>query len=131
MENSPAGAAGQIRSLGGQLLILDIDLAALLGIDPDHLNALLDARRPALEREFAFPIGREEVRDLVPGVDDARVRECQQSRRAYTEHGVIIACAVLDNPRAIQLLIHLVRAFVARRESVELSRQSRPTPELH
>ena len=65
MEGSPAETTGQIRSLDGQLVILDIDLAAFLGVTPEHLNALVDERRPGVEREFAVPIGRKELRDLV------------------------------------------------------------------
>lgn len=131
MASSPAETAGQIRSLDGQLVILDIDLAALLGVTPEHLNALVDKRRPGVEREFAFPIGRKELWDLVPGVDDAEIHERWKTQRAYTEHGVIIVCAVMDDPLAIQKSINLVRAFVARRESMESSRPARPTPELH
>jgi len=131
VENRAADTPRQIRSLSGQLLILDIDLAALLGLAPEHLNALVDERRPGIEREFAIPIGCEEMRDLVPGVDDARLLDGQKTRRAYTEHGVIIVCALHDDERAIQLLINLVREFVAMRESMASSRQSRSTPELH
>lgn len=112
-------------------MILDIDLAALLGVTPEHLNDLVDKRRPGVEREFAFPIGRKELRDLVPGVDDAEIDEGRKTQRAYTEHGVIIVCAVMDDRLAIQKSINLVRAFIARRESMESSRRARPTPDLH
>lgn len=131
MENSPAGTAGQIRSLGEQLVILDIDLASLLEVSPEQLNALVRKRWPEIAREFAFPVSHEQVRDLLSDADDARFREGQESRLAYTEHGVIVVCAIFDDPRTIQLLINLVRAFVARRESLESSRRARPKPELH
>lgn len=131
METSPAGTAGQIRSLGEQLVILDIDLASLLDVSPEQLNALVRERWPDIAREFAFPVSREQVRDLLSDADDARFCKGPESQLAYTEHGVIVVCAIFDDPRAIQLLIDLVRAFVARRENMESSRRSRPHPELH
>lgn len=131
MESSPEGIAGHIRSLDGQLVILDIDLAALLGVTPEHLNALVDERRPGVEREFALAIGCKELRDLVPGVDDAEIHELRKSQRAYTEHGLIIVCAVMDDPLTIQKSLDLIRAFIAKRESMELLRRARPKPELH
>jgi len=131
MEGSPVETAGQIRSLDGQLVILDIDLAAFLGVAPEHLNALVDERRPGVEREFAIPVGSKELRDLVPGIDDAEIHGLRKAQRAYTEHGVIIVCAVMDDTLAIQKSLDLVKVFVARRESLESSRRARPKPELH
>jgi hypothetical protein len=46
---------------------------------------------------------------------------------AFTEHGAIMAATVLNSPRAIEMSIYVVRAFVRLRETIasnqELARQ--------
>jgi hypothetical protein len=37
---------------------------------------------------------------------------------AFTEHGAIMAATVLNSPRAVQMTVYVVRAFVKMRESL-------------
>lgn len=94
-----ADMAGRIRSLHGQLVMLDVDLNDMRNLEP------------TLED---------------PGVDSAR-----STWLAYTEHGVLVAGDALDDPRAVQQSIHLVRAFVAKRERAESKQGTQPQEWLH
>jgi hypothetical protein len=126
-----ADTAERIRSLYGQLVILDIDLAALFGVTPERLNALVRERRSPIAKEFAFPVGLNDMRNLEPGLGDSGVDSARSTRLAYTEHGVLVAGAALDDPRAVQQSIDLVRAFIAKRESVELKQRAESREWLH
>lgn len=123
--------AGRIRSLHGQLVILDVDLAALFGITPERLNALVRERRSPVAKEFAFPVGLNEMRDLEPSVEDAGADGARNTWLAYTEHGVLVAGDALHDPRAVQQSIHLVREFVAKRESAEAKQRVKSQDWLH
>ena len=131
METELADMARRIRSLHGQLVILDIDLAVLFGITPERLNALVRERWSPIAKEFAFPVGLNDMRNLEPGLEDPGVDNARSTWLAYTEHGVLVAGDVLDDPRAVQRSIHLVRAFVAKRESAQSRQQAKAQEWLH
>jgi len=42
---------------------------------------------------------------------------------AFTEHGAIMAATVLNNPRAVAMTVHVVRAFVKLREMLSSNRE--------
>jgi len=45
-----------------------------------------------------------------------RHRDPRFAPYAFTEHGAIMAASVLASPRAIEMSVHVVRAFVRLRE---------------
>jgi len=49
-----------------------------------------------------------------PGVD--RRGGTRKPPRMFTEHGAIMAATVLNTPRAVQMSVYIVRAFVKLRE---------------
>jgi hypothetical protein len=131
MEPDFADMAGRIRSLHGQLVILDVDLAVLFVVTPERLNALLRERRSPVAKEFAFPVGLKEIGNLEPRMEDPGVGSARSTWLVYTEHGVLVAGDVLDDPHAVQQSIRLVRAFVAKRERAESEQSKKPRERLH
>jgi len=131
MESSLANAKQRIRSLHGQLVILDADLAALFGITSERLNTLVRERWSPVKKEFAFPVGPDELQDLQPGLANPGPGDDASVWLAYTEHGVLVAGAVLENADAVQQSIELVREFVARRESADTKRSAERRKWLH
>ena len=47
---------------------------------------------------------------------------------AFTEHGAIMAATVLNSPRAVQVSVYVVRAFVHLRKITETCDESRIVP---
>lgn len=84
-----------------------------------------------MAKEFAFPVGLNDMRNLEPSLEDPGVDSARSTWLAYTEHGVLVAGDALDDPRAVQQSIHLVRAFVAKRESAESKQRSKLQEWLH
>jgi hypothetical protein len=109
----PTDIAKQIRVLRGQLVILDVDLADLYGVAPERLIELVKRDLPKFSVEFAFSLEPDELRNLEPRV----------ASLAFTEHGVIIAASVLNSPHAVEMSIHVVRAFVKLREALPSDRE--------
>lgn len=92
----------RIREVGGQLVIVDTDLADLYGVTTAELRALVRQNKVVFAVEFAISVR----------LDGARTRAL-----AFTEYGVIVAASLLGDPGIEAVSIHLVRAFVKLRES--------------
>jgi hypothetical protein len=91
----------RIRSVGGQLVMMDTDLADFYGVARSELRAMVRRNKDIFAVEFVVPIR----------LDGRRKRSL-----AFTEHGVIVAASMLDDPGIEAVSIHLVRAFVKKRE---------------
>jgi hypothetical protein len=122
--------AGRIRAVRGQRVLLDSDLAALYGIPTHRLNEAVKRNPGRFPADFAFRITPDEHAALISQI--AISREGRGGRRrslpqAFTEHGAIMAATVLNSPRAVEMSVYVVRAFVRLRavlaSHAELSRK--------
>lgn len=112
---------GQIESsillVRGEKVILDVDLAALYGIETRVLNQALTRNAERFPPDFLFRLTRQEWRELITNCDKfAQLRNYPALPRAFTEHGAIMAATVLSSPRAVQMSVYVVRAFVRMRQ---------------
>ena len=112
---APEVIAKRIFIVRGQKVILDADLAALYEVPTKRFNeavkrnlakfpadfmfALTPAEWDALRSQFAtLKVGRGQHRKYLPYV--------------FTEHGAIMAATLLSSPRAVQVSVYVVRAFL-------------------
>jgi hypothetical protein len=113
----------RIIEIRGTRVILDTDLAELYGVET---RVLLQAVRRNLERfpqDFMIPLSAQDVARLKsqsviskpPGRGGRR-----SLPQAFTEHGTIMAATVLSSPRAIEVSVYVVRAFVRMREAIRV-----------
>jgi hypothetical protein len=125
----PAERIGsRIFVLRGQKVLLDEDLAALYGVTT---KVLVQAVKRNIERfplDFAFELTAEEWRVLRsqfvtskppeagPSTSQERRGGRRHSPHAFTEQGVAMLSGVLRSPRAVQVNIAIMRAFVRLRE---------------
>lgn len=105
--------------LRGHRVILDADLAALYGVTTKRLNEQVKRNRERFPADFAFRLTRTEVQSLnrsqfATGL--IKHRDPRFAPFAFTEHGAVMAGTVLNSTRAIEMTIHVVRAFVQLRE---------------
>lgn len=102
----------------GQKVILAFDLAALYGVATWRLNQQVKRNRPRFPEDFVFQLTLEEDRILTSQI--ARSKKGRGGRRippyAFTEHGVIMAAMVLNIPKAVEMSVRVVRAFVRLRQ---------------
>jgi phage regulator Rha-like protein len=115
----------KILVLRGRRVILDSDLAELYGVESKRLNEQVKRNAERFPEDFLFQISTEEYTALRS--QNAASKTGRGGRRylpyAFTEHGAIMAASVLNSPRAIEMSIFVVRAFVRMREALATSQQ--------
>ncbi len=115
--------------LRGHKVILDGDLAALYGVETKALNRAVKRNLERFPADFTFQLTDEEARalrfhsgtlkkDSPPG----RGKHRKYLPHAFTEQGVAMLSSVLRSPRAVQVNIEIMRAFVRLREMIAAKR---------
>ena len=117
--DDPVGIAQRILVLRGKRVLLDADLAALYGVTPKRLNEQVRRNHAKFPDDFAFQLEFNELRSLrsqIATLERGRGRHRKYAPLAFTEHGAIMAATVLNSPRAVEMSVYVVRAFVKLRE---------------
>ena len=134
-----------ILMIRGQKVMLDADLATLYGVETRTLMQAVSRNKDRFPGDFAYRLTAQEVAILrsqsvisssAPNADLRRQIGTSSSvvhggRRyapyVFTEQGVAMLSSVLRSPRAVQVNIEIMRAFVRLREMLasnkELSRR--------
>jgi hypothetical protein len=99
-------------------MLLDSDLAALYGVTTARLNQQYRRNQDRFPQDFAWQLTAAESQSLM--LQNATSKTGRGGRRkppvAFTEHGSIMAATVLNSPRAVQMSLYVVRAFLKLRE---------------
>ena len=119
----------EIHVLRGEQVLLDSDLAAVYGVTTSALNQAVKRNPGRFPKGFRFRLTEKEVADLRS--QSVISSSAHGGRRtlpwAFTEHGAIMAAAVLNSPRAVEMSVFVVRAFLRLRDyaktHAELARQ--------
>jgi len=105
--------------LRGQRVLIDSELAALYGVTTKRLNEQVKRNAERFPDDFIFRLTRTETEAL----NRSQIATSSQKHRhpgflpfAFTEHGAIMAATVLNSPRAVEMSVYVVRAFVHLRE---------------
>ena len=101
----------------GKKVMLDADLAQLYGVSTKRLNEQVKRNRDRFPEDFMFQLTAAEKTEVVAKCDHlAKLKYSPTHPYAFTEHGAIMLAAVLITPRAIEVSVFVVRAFVKLRE---------------
>jgi ORF6N domain len=94
-------------------VIIDADLALLYGVPTKRLNEQVKRNAERFPRNFMFALSAAEKAEVVANCDHLGMLKFSRSMPyAFTEHGAIQAANVLASPRAVEMGIYVVRAFV-------------------
>ncbi len=111
----------QIYTVRGKRVMLDADLARLYGVTTKRLNEQVRRNADRFPDDFAFKLEKHEVANLKSQIATSNDlwgghggRRYQP--RVFTEHGAIMVASVLNSPRAVEVSVFVVRAFVKLRE---------------
>jgi len=108
-----------ILSIRGQKVILDTDLAELYEVSTKRLNEQVKRNRQRFPSDFMFRLTAEEKAEVVANCDHlSRLKFSPVLPHVFTEHGAIMAATILNSPRAVEVSIYVVRAFVRLRDVV-------------
>jgi len=116
----PEEIAQRIVVLRGQRVLLDADLARIYGVPTGRLNEQVKRNLRRFPDDFVFQLTREEAQTLArlrsQNAILKRGRHIKHLPHAFTEHGAIQAANVLNSDAAIEMGVHVVRAFVRLRQ---------------
>lgn len=131
----------------GERIMLDSDLATIYGVSTKALNQAVKRNAQRFPEDFMFRATADEVEEIrsqtvntgnrsqvVTGSSKtARLRSQSVTSKgrggrrnlpyAFTEHGAIMAANVLSSPRAVEMSVFVVRAFVRMRATLTDSRE--------
>ena len=109
-----------IEMLRGHRVLLDADLAVMYGVAAKVLNQAVKRNIERFPADFMFQLTAEEAANLR---SQSVTSNSWGGRRflpyAFTEQGVAMLSSVLRSPRAVQVNIEIMRAFVRLRQMLQ------------
>lgn len=117
----PTDIVARIVNVRGQRVLLDSDLAEVYGVTTARLNQQVNRNLQRFPGDFIFTLETQELANLMLQFATSSLRArahggTRKPPRMFTEHGAIMAATVLNSPRAVQMSVYVVRAFVKLRE---------------
>jgi hypothetical protein len=108
-----------LRLVRSQRVLLDSDLAALYGVTTSALNQAMRRNQGRFPPDFLLQLTSaewESLRSQIVILKPGRGAHRKFLPVAFTEHGAIMAATILNSPRAVEMSVYVVRAFVKLRE---------------
>lgn len=121
---APEAITLRIATVRGQRVMVDADLAALYGVETKRFNEAVKRNLAKFPADFMFQLTSEEFLALrsqsATSNEQATPASARGGRRyaphVFTEHGALMAATILNSPRAVEVSVYVVRAFVRLRE---------------
>lgn len=95
-------------------------MAALYGVETKRFNEQVKRNASRFPADFMFRLSAEEsdsLRSQFATLKTGRGQHRKYLPYVFTEHGAIMAAMVLNSPRAVEVSVYVVRAFVRLREA--------------
>lgn len=104
-------------------VILDSDLALLYEVETKYLNRVANRHADRFPEDFRFQLGKEEYESLRCQIVTSNDAQGSRGGRrympyAYTEQGVAMLSGLLNSPKAVQVSVGIMRAFVEMRKFI-------------
>jgi phage regulator Rha-like protein len=110
----------QILIIRGQKVMVDADLAELYDVETKRFNEAIKRNAARFPADFMFQLTDDEsasLRSQIATLKTGRGQHRKYLPYVFTEHGSIMAAMVMNSPRALQVSVYVVRAFVRLREA--------------
>ena len=112
-----------IRTIRGQQVLLDSDLAILYGVETKRLNEQVKRNIERFPDDFMFQLTKVELINLKSQIATSSHGGVRYLPYAFTENGIAMLSSVLRSPIAIQVNIRIMRAFTAMRQFIASNAQ--------
>ena len=123
---TPESVERAIIVLRGRRVILDSELATLYGVTVSVFNQAVKRNMERFPADFAFQLTRgeyESLRSQIVILKAGRGAHRKYLPYVFTEHGAVMAASVLNSPKAVEMSVEVVRAFVRLRQLLAANRQ--------
>ena len=117
----------RIYQIRGQKVMLDRDLAELYGVKTFVLNQAAKRNQERFPEDFMFSLTRQEILNISQIVISSEKGASENIKfaknvNAFTEQGLAMLSGVLHSPRAVQVNVAIMRAFVRLRKVLAANR---------
>ena len=105
----------KIYEIRGQKVMLDFDLAVLYETETKVLKQAVRRNMQRFPSDFLFELTKNEyqvLRSQIVTLEPGKGRYSKYLPFAFTEQGVAMLASILNSPKAIEVNISIVRAFV-------------------
>lgn len=110
----------KIYEIRGQKVMLDFDLAEMYEVETKYLKRIVRRNMIRFPEDFLFQLSNEEFNSLTINlrcqIGTSNKGGLRYAPFAFTEQGVAMLSGLLNSPRAIQVNINIMRAFVRMRQ---------------
>lgn len=121
---APPQIQSAILLVRGQRVLLDRDLAAMYGVTTGNLNKAVRRNASRFPADFMFQLTPDEAENLSfqIGILEKGLH-FKYLPCVFTQEGVAMLSSVLKSPRAVQVNVAIMRAFVRLRETLALHKE--------
>jgi hypothetical protein len=120
----PESLAVFVRTVRGERVLLDADLAALYGVSTKALNQAVKRNLERFPADFMFQLSIEHWDELRSQIVTSDSRGgTRYLPYVFTEQGVAMLSSVLRSPRAVEVNIAIMRTFVQLRRLMDSNRE--------
>jgi len=119
LPRSPLDTLPEIVEIRNRRVMLDQTLAELYGVSTKVFNQAVRRNRDRFPDDFLVEVSADEwksLRSQFVTLDVGRGRYRKYVPLGFTEHGAMMAATILNSPRAVQMSVYVVRAFIRTRE---------------
>ena len=120
----------KIYEIRGQRVMLDFDLAAMYGAETKYLKRSVKNNIRRFPSDFMFELTKEEFEYLRCNFSTSKRGGIRYMPYAFTELGVSMISSILNSDVAIEVNIAIMRAFVAVRQLVLITKPTDGVKEL-
>lgn len=110
----------KIYEIRGQKVMLDFDLAEMYEIETKNLNKAVKRNIERFPEDFMFQLSNQEANLLINSLRFQNGTSSWGGTRyapfAFTEQGVAMLSGILRSPKAVEVNINIMRAFVHMRQ---------------
>jgi len=108
----------KIHVIRNQKVMLDFDLARLYEIETKRLKEAVRRNIGRFPEDFMFELSKEEYENLRSQIASLSYESTRYMPFAFTEQGVAMLSSVLNNKKAIEINIAIMRTFVVLHNSI-------------
>ena len=118
--NSEESILPSIYFIRGEKVILDRDLATLYGVETKRLKEAVKRNIQRFPLDFMFELTDEEFKNWRTQFASSNSDKMglRYNPMAFTEQGIAMLSSVVNNPRAIEVNIAIMRTFVKIRKTI-------------
>jgi hypothetical protein len=118
-----------IITMRGQKVILASDLARIYGVETFRFNEAVKRNLARFPDDFLFRLSNSEWAELKSLTSQNAILKPGRGQHqkyppyAFTEHGALMAANLLKSPRAVEMSVYVIRAFVRMRGELAQNQQ--------